>query len=196
MVLEVAVGDGSETIVRARQRFAHRVLRARIVEAREQNERAIADVAVGVFRHRLQQRRHRLYGGGAPHGPRSVGARRVVEIAQFVDRGLELSGGNGLRGAGFLASCRRRRRMNAEDAEDAKGQTEMVTSLRPWRPLDWASAAHLLLRDRLFIFGDRLFVELQGELQVARLVSRKFYGIASGVAGGAIRSPVLVDGAQ
>src|SRR4029434_2756057 len=49
---------------------------------------------------------------------------------------------------------------------------------------------------RIFLLRDRVFIELQRELQVTRLVARKFYRIPSGVAGGAIRSPVLVNGAQ
>ena len=60
IVLEEAVGDRAQAIVRARQRLAHRVAGPRIVEAGQQDQRAIPDVAVGVLGDRPQQRRHGL----------------------------------------------------------------------------------------------------------------------------------------
>ena len=90
IVLEEAVGDGAQPIVRARQRLAHRVLRARIVEAGQQHQRAIADVAVGVLGDGLQQRRHGLRAGVRRTVREAVVRVVVVEIAELVDRGLQL----------------------------------------------------------------------------------------------------------
>ena len=77
MVLEKAVRDRAQTIVGAGARLAHRVLRARIVEAGEDDERAIADVAVRMLGDGLQQRRHRLRRrrSGGPCVPRRYGRR-------------------------------------------------------------------------------------------------------------------------
>ena len=97
MVFEEAVRDRAETIVGAGARLAHRVLRARIVEAGQKDERAIADVAVGMLGDGLQQRRHRLRGHGPPDRACRAGTDGVIEVAELVDGGLQLLGGNGLR---------------------------------------------------------------------------------------------------
>ena len=102
IVFEEAVCDGPETIVRARQRLAHRVTGSRIVESGEEDQRPISNVAVGMLGDRLQQRGHRLGGGGSADGSRCRGPCVVVEIAELVDRGLQLVGGNRLWARGFL----------------------------------------------------------------------------------------------
>ena len=106
IVLEEAVRDRAQPIVRAGQRLAHRVLRPRIVEAGEQHERAIADVAVGLLGDRLQQRRHRL-AAAVRRTVRDAFVRvGVVEIAELVDGGLQLRRRDGLRRARLLAASR------------------------------------------------------------------------------------------
>ena len=109
MMLEKAVGDRAQAIVGAGARLAHRVLRAWIVEAGQEDERAIADVAVGVLGHGLQQRRHRLRRDGPADRASRAGAGGVIEVAELVDGGLQLVGGDGLRSARFLGRQRRAR---------------------------------------------------------------------------------------
>ena len=125
VVLEEAVGDGAQPIVGAGQRLAHRVLRARIVEAGQQDERAVADVAVGLLRDGLQQRRHRLRGRRAADGARRVRARRVVEIAELVDRGLQLRRRDRLRRRRFL----RRAAARAEHTRTPRTQRTQTRQL-------------------------------------------------------------------
>ena len=86
LLLEVAVGDLAQPIVRRGQRRVHRVGGARIVEAGQQDRGPEADVAVGVLADRLQQRRHRLRRGRAANRAAGRHARRVVEVAELVDR--------------------------------------------------------------------------------------------------------------
>ena len=117
VVLEVCIRDGAKAVVRADQRFAHRVGRAGIVESREQHESAVAHVAVGMFGHRLKERGHRLSCCRAPDRPRGVRTDGVVEITELVDRGFELRGRNGLRRARLL---READPLTAEDAEDTE----------------------------------------------------------------------------
>ena len=101
-MLEKAVRDRAQAIVRTRERLPHGVFRARIVEAGQQDQRAVADVAVAVFGDGLDERGHRLGGRRTPNGARGGGAGRIVEIAKLVDRGFELRGGDRLRCARFL----------------------------------------------------------------------------------------------
>ena len=49
MMLEEAVRDGAQPIVGAGARLTHRILRARIVEAGQDDKRAIANVTVRVL---------------------------------------------------------------------------------------------------------------------------------------------------
>ena len=71
----------------------------------ENDERAIADVAVSVLGNRLQQGRNRLRRSGAANQTRRRRPGVVIELAELVDRGLELSGGNGLRTGRLLTAC-------------------------------------------------------------------------------------------
>ena len=107
IVLEEAVGDGPQTIVGAGQRLAHGVFGARIVEAGQQHERAVAHVAVGVLADGLQERGNGLRRRRAAHRARGVGAGGVIEVAELVDRGLELGGRHGLRCGRLLRRGRR-----------------------------------------------------------------------------------------
>ena len=88
IVLEVAVGDGAQPVIRAGQGFPHGVLRARIVEAGQQYKRAIADVAVGVLRYRSKKNGHCLGGGRPADRSSGGGAGRVIEVAELVHRRL------------------------------------------------------------------------------------------------------------
>ena len=91
VVLEVGVGDGAQAIVGLVERRRHHFARARIVEPRQQHQRAEADVAVRVAGGRLDQRRHRLRGGRAADDARRAAVRDGgVELAEIVDRRLEL----------------------------------------------------------------------------------------------------------
>jgi len=116
VVFEEAVRDGAEPIVGTRQRFAHRVLRARIVEPGQQDECPVADVAVAVFGYRLNQRGHRLRRRSTAHEARRVRPRGVIEIAELGDRRLELYRRNRLGRAGLL--LRACNLATAEDSED------------------------------------------------------------------------------
>ena len=96
MLLEISVGDFAQAIVRRGHRLFHRVGRARIVEAGQEGQRPEADEAVGVFADRLQQRRHRLRDGRAADRAAGGHAGGVVEIAELVDGGADLSGEAGV----------------------------------------------------------------------------------------------------
>src|SRR5712692_9847835 len=67
MVFEKPVRDRAETIVGALERFAHEILRPRIVEPGQERERAIPHVAVSMFGHRLNERGNSLSRRRAPN---------------------------------------------------------------------------------------------------------------------------------
>ena len=69
-----------------RWRLPHDVGDARVVEGGEEDEHAEPDVAVGVPFERLEQRRGDLRGRTAAQAGGGAGARRVIEIAQVLDR--------------------------------------------------------------------------------------------------------------
>ena len=106
IVLEETVCDRAQAVVGARQRLAHRVDGPRIVEAGQQDQRAIPHITVGMLGHRAQQGGHGLRSRRPADGARSCRACRVVEIAQLVDGGLKLRRRNGLRRGRFLPACR------------------------------------------------------------------------------------------
>src|SRR5207247_11214004 len=100
---------------------ADRIFRTWSVEAGQEEERAITDVAVAVLGDRLHKGRDCLPGSGPAHRPRSVGARGVIEIAELVDSGLELGGGDGARSGGFLGLRKFSTTEDPEDTEDQPG---------------------------------------------------------------------------
>ena len=121
VVLEIGVGDGAQAIVGIVERRGHHLARARVVESRQQHERAEPDVAVGV-----------PAGGArsapAPPGRPARGARRArprsgpapSNLPEIVDRGLELRRRRRLRGARETpAAAQRRRRDQREDERGA-----------------------------------------------------------------------------
>ena len=90
IVLEVAVGDLAEPIVWRIERLFHRVKRPGIAEPREQDERFEANVTIGMLADRLEQCRHGNRARGAPDGAAGFHPRRIIEVAQLRDGGLEL----------------------------------------------------------------------------------------------------------
>jgi hypothetical protein len=102
MVLEKAVGDGAQSIVRAGERLANRLFGSWIVEAGQEHQRAVPHEPVGMFRHGSQQNGDRLSRSRAADGPGRVRSCRVVEIAELVHRRLELFGGDRLWCGGLL----------------------------------------------------------------------------------------------
>ena len=89
-MLEVAVGDLAEAVVRRVERFLHRIDGARIAEAGEQDQRLEPDVAVSVLARRLQQRRHGDGAGSPPDGATGLHPGGIVEVTQLRDGGLEI----------------------------------------------------------------------------------------------------------
>ena len=105
MMLEKAVRNRPQAIVGAGARLAHRILRAWIVEAGENDERAITDIAVGMLGDRLQERRHGLRGDGSSDCTGRAGTNAEIEVAELADGGFQLVCGDGLRGVRFLRHC-------------------------------------------------------------------------------------------
>ena len=68
-VLEVRVRDGAQAVVAIVEHPRHHVARARIVEARQDDERAKADVLIRVLLNGAHQRGHRLRRGRATDRP-------------------------------------------------------------------------------------------------------------------------------
>ena len=93
-----------------------------VVEARQQDERAIPHVAVGVLGHGLKERGDRLSARRPPHRARGIRAGRVVEIAELVDGRLELRGGDRLRRARFLRACSALTVKDTKDTKDTEGK--------------------------------------------------------------------------
>jgi hypothetical protein len=125
-VLEEAVRDGPEAIVRARERSPHHVACSRIVEAGEQHEGPIPNVAVRMLVHRLQQRGNSLGGGCAPDRAGGAGPDGVIEIAQLVDRCLQLGGRRRLRRGRFL---RKGVGPDMESSEDTENTQETAGTM-------------------------------------------------------------------
>src|SRR5262249_36188398 len=121
IVLEEAVSDDAKAIVRAGERLAHRVDRARVVEAGQQHERSIANVAVRLFCDRLHQRRYCLRARRSPYRTRRRRARFVVEVPELGDRGLQLRSRYRLWRARFLGA---RGSHGDEDTEERTKDTE------------------------------------------------------------------------
>ena len=116
VVLEIRVGDGAQTIVRIVERRAHHVARSRIVEPGQQHQRAKANVAVRMTCGGFHQRGDGLGRRRAADGTRRGRTGGRVELAEVVDGGLELDGGDDrLR---LSAGLRRRRRRQGQHARD------------------------------------------------------------------------------
>src|SRR5262245_28541487 len=137
-MLEKAVGDGAEAVVRALQGFAHRVPGARIVERGHQDERAISHVAIRVLGDGLQQGGHRLRRGCPPDDARRVRADRIVQLPEIVDRGRELRRGDRLRRRRLLPS---RDRVSQRDKNTKERTKNTKSGLIASASL---SAAHLV----------------------------------------------------
>ncbi len=90
IVLEIGIRHRAQAIVGLVERGAHHVPRARIVEAREQHERAKADVSVGMARRRFDERRNGLCRRRATDEASRRRARRRVELPEGINRRLEL----------------------------------------------------------------------------------------------------------
>src|SRR5437867_2205347 len=76
-----------------------------------------AHVSVAVLGHGLRQRGNGLSARCPAHHTRRTGARRVIEIAEFVDCRLELRGGYRLRRARLLSACGA---LTTKDTKDTK----------------------------------------------------------------------------
>ncbi len=151
---------------------AHDVAGARVVEAREQHQRAEADVAVRVRLRPPSAAPARLTPPvGAPSRPRRRHAVGVVDGAELVDRGLQL--------AGVTTRCRAARCT-------AGGRGRRGLARRPrLRGTSVADAQHHDRRDER---PHRASVDrLERELQVGVLVAGEGDRIDAGVARGAVR---------
>ena len=155
IVLEEAVGDRAQPIVRAGERLAHRVAGARIVEAGQQHERAIAHVAVGLLGDRP---------AAAPERParRRSAARSATRSCASRSRGRRAcrsrpAAAPARRSAAPPAPARacRARHRDTEDTEDTEDAA--ATAQRRRRAAASASFGHLCVlasvsrRDRLSV---------------------------------------------
>ena len=131
MTFEEAVGNVTEAVVGSGKRLAHGVFRAGVIEARQQDERAIAHVAVSLLRDRLHERRHRLRACRASNGTRGVRPRRVIEIAQLRDRRLQLRRRHRLRRWRLLRARTARETEDTKGTKDTKGQKTAGSPLCP-----------------------------------------------------------------
>ena len=123
VVLEVAVGDLAEAIVRRRERLFHGVHGARIAEAGEQDERLEADVAIGVLAGRIEQGRNRDRARRAPDRAAGLHPGRIVQVTQLADRGLQVRGRKRRRPALLRRHARRGRHGHGDgrDRDAARG---------------------------------------------------------------------------
>ena len=110
IVLEITVSDRAQAIVLLRQRGAHDVAGARVVEPGEQDERAKADERVRMGFHGLEQRGHGNRRIGPPGRPRRSHAVAELDGAELVDRRGELGRSNGVARIRRRAAARGRRR--------------------------------------------------------------------------------------
>ena len=130
--LEVRVRDGPHAVVLVGDRREHHVARARVVEAREDHERAKPHVLVGVLLDGGEQGRHRHRGVGPPDGPGGRGSNRKIQVAQPVDcrahllgrdRRLSVGGRRLLDGSGGLRGQRDRGERSETADRTAQQQT-------------------------------------------------------------------------
>jgi hypothetical protein len=126
MMLEIAKGDGPQPIVRAFQRLADGVVGAGIIEPGQQNEGAVSNIAVAVFGGGLEQCGNGLRALGPPNGAGRIRASVVIEIAELVDRDLQLLGTDRLRRGGLLRGLGGRfaaaETEDTQEGEDAEAQ--------------------------------------------------------------------------
>ena len=88
MVLVIHVRDRPQPIVRVVDDLADQLGGPRVVEPGEQHERAKPRELVLVALDRPNQRGRNRGGGRAPERPRRVHARRKIQVAERIDRGL------------------------------------------------------------------------------------------------------------
>ena len=153
---------------------AHRVRRARIVEAGEQDQRAVADVPVGVLGDRLQQRRHGLRRRRAPDragAPRSACRSRDRPACRW-----RPGAGRRRRPAGAAGSCAAQTRSRPHRTEDARTPEAVARARRACRRVAILLSSVTVTRMTSTSATGSL-VELQRQLQVARLVARKRHRI-------------------
>lgn len=105
MVLEPPVRGRTNAVIALVERLEHDVGNARVVEAREHDQRLETDVRVGVAADSFDQRRHCEGRVSAAHRPGGIHTDRKIHRAEQIDRRLELRRGDLFRDGGRPGGC-------------------------------------------------------------------------------------------
>ncbi len=146
--------------------LAHELGSARIVEPREQHERAKPHELIFVALHRPNQRGRDSRGRGSPQCPRRLHPSGKIEVAERVDRRLNRGVGNRLRPALLCQSSKR----HAAWPEASPAPASATATANARTPLSL----------------DSIGVELQRQLQIGCFVARECDRVLTGVAGRAV----------